>query len=57
MSKGSGDVEAKGRASKVDAGHVEIVCLDTKRMMTVQLVMPRVETPMDNYAPLKNQQR
>ncbi len=30
---------------------------DAKRMMMVQSVMPREETPTDNYALLKNQQR
>ena len=30
---------------------------DAKRMMVVQSVMPREETPTDNYALLKNQQR
>jgi len=33
------------------------VCSDAKRMMTVQSVMPQEETPTDNYALLKNQQR
>jgi hypothetical protein len=33
------------------------VPLDAKGMMMVQSVMPREETPTDNYALLKNQQR
>ncbi len=33
------------------------ICSDAKGMMMVQLVMPREEMPMDNYALLKNQQR
>ena len=33
------------------------VHLDAKGMMTVQLVMPPVQAPMDNYVPLKNQQQ
>ena len=33
------------------------VCSDAKGMMTVQSVMPREETPADNYVQLKNQQR
>ena len=65
MPKGSGDAEAKGRASKLDAGHVKIVwldhrrkvCSDAKGMMTVQSVIPREEIPTDNYALLKNQQQ
>jgi hypothetical protein len=36
---------------------VRMVCLDAKGMMTVALVMPPVQAPMDNYALLKNQQR
>jgi hypothetical protein len=33
------------------------ICLDAKGVMTVQSVMPREETPTDNYALLKNQQQ
>ena len=33
------------------------ICSDAKGMMMVQSVMPREETPTDNYAMLKNQQR
>jgi hypothetical protein len=65
MPKGSGNAEAKGRASKLDAGHVELfgwitgwkICSDAKGTMMVQSVMPQEETPTDNYALLKNQQQ
>ena len=32
------------------------IFLDAKGMMTVQLVMSQEESPIDNYALLKNQQ-